>query len=244
MSIPLTTPLGKYFTVKDFIKSDYNTKPNMLGEDGGKYGSAEQQLKSAEDLFENIVDPVYENPAFGFDGTKNPNFYMTSGFRAHQLNNIDLPKAGYKTSPNSQHKYAQAVDMGVVGISTMDVYNFIYDNMFFDQLIWEYPEKGGINKRGGSWVHCSYVSGKNRNKGTLATTIQSYRDVYADQDTTRRGNYLDYIERAALTPYEARKTYQVITLPVIQAPPLTDPNSIISTPYTTEGSQAAFYDEI
>ena len=65
-------------------------------------------------------------------------------------------------SNKSQHCKGQAIDIddtfGVVANS--DMYNYIKNNLDFDQLIWEFGDDDNPN-----WVHVSYVSKEdNRNR--------------------------------------------------------------------------------
>ena len=65
-------------------------------------------------------------------------------------------------SSKSQHCHGQAIDIddtfGVVANS--DMYNYIKNNLDFDQLIWEFGDDDNPN-----WVHVSYVSEEdNRNR--------------------------------------------------------------------------------
>ena len=65
-------------------------------------------------------------------------------------------------SSKSQHCHGQAIDIddtfGVVANS--DMYNYIKNNLDFDQLIWEFGDDDNPN-----WVHVSYVSKEdNRNR--------------------------------------------------------------------------------
>ena len=72
-------------------------------------------------------------------------------------------------SSKSQHCYGQAIDIDDTfhKASNADMYNYIKDNLEFDQLIWEF----GDNKNP-DWVHVSYVSPEeNRNR-----CLKAYRD--------------------------------------------------------------------
>ena len=65
-------------------------------------------------------------------------------------------------SNKSQHCHGQAIDIddtfGVVANS--DMYNYIKNNLDFDQIIWEFGDDDNPN-----WVHVSYVSKEdNRNR--------------------------------------------------------------------------------
>lgn len=72
---------------------------------------------------------------------------ITSGYRSPRLNKIVGGKA------NSQHLKGQAVDFVINGLEPEYIVKFIQGmGIEFDQLINEYD----------SWVHISYVKGKNR----------------------------------------------------------------------------------
>ena len=77
----------------------------------------------------------------------------------------DLNKA-IGGSSKSQHCNGQAMDIDdTFGHATnAQMYNFIKDNLDFDQMIWEFGNDNNPN-----WVHVSYVSPrKNRNRCLLA----------------------------------------------------------------------------
>ena len=72
-------------------------------------------------------------------------------------------------SSKSQHCHGQAMDIddtyGVMSNATM--YNWIKDNLDFDQMIWEFGDDKNPN-----WVHVSYVNpGENRNR-----CLKAYRE--------------------------------------------------------------------
>lgn len=53
----------------------------------------------------------------------------------------------------SQHLFGEAADIKVKGVSDLDVFAFIRDNLEFDQLIYEI--KGNT-----TWIHVSYVANR------------------------------------------------------------------------------------
>ena len=88
---------------------------------------------------------------------------VNSFFRSAELNTAI---GGSKTS---QHCKGQAIDIDdVYGNKTnAEMYNWIKDNLNFDQMIWEF----GIDMNP-NWVHVSYVSEEdNRNK-----CLKAYKD--------------------------------------------------------------------
>jgi len=81
---------------------------------------------------------------------------ISSFFRSAALNRA------VKGSPRSQHCKGQAIDIDADvfnnGITNRDIYQWLVDNVDFDQIIWEYGDDNNP-----AWVHVSYVgNGKNR----------------------------------------------------------------------------------
>jgi hypothetical protein len=77
--------------------------------------------------------------------------YISSGYRSAALNK---KIGGVK---NSQHCTGEAIDIDMDGhsskITNVEIFKYIRDNLFFDQLIWEYG-----NNDTPDWVHVSYSS--------------------------------------------------------------------------------------
>ena len=72
-------------------------------------------------------------------------------------------------SKSSQHCKGQAMDLDITyGLNpNSEMFNFIKDNLDFDQLIWEYG-----NTENPDWIHVSYVSEfDNRNR-----CLRTYRE--------------------------------------------------------------------
>lgn len=70
---------------------------------------------------------------------------VTSGFRCAELNK----KIGGR--PNSLHLMGRAADFVVPQRNLKDVFNWMKDNLPYDQLLYEY------NSSGDRWIHVSYV---------------------------------------------------------------------------------------
>tara|TARA_R100001510_G_scaffold46878_1_gene43951 strand:- start:77 stop:532 length:456 start_codon:yes stop_codon:yes gene_type:complete len=88
---------------------------------------------------------------------------INSFFRCPELNTAI---GGSKTS---QHCKGQAMDIDdTFGKATnAEMYNWIKENLDFDQMIWEFGDNDNPN-----WVHISYVSpDKNRNR-----CLKAYKD--------------------------------------------------------------------
>ena len=90
---------------------------------------------------------------------------VNSFFRSAELNKAI---GGSKTS---QHCKGQAIDIDdVFGHKTnAEMYNWVKENLNFDQMIWEFGTDMNPN-----WVHISYVSEEdNRNR-----CLKAYKDKY------------------------------------------------------------------
>ena len=115
----------------------------------------DEQLDNMELIAEKVFEPLRE-------WVGGP-IKINSFFRCPKLNKA------IGGSSKSQHCYGQAIDIDDTfrKASNADMYNYIKDNLEFDQLIWEF----GDNKNP-DWVHVSYVSPEeNRNR-----CLKAYRD--------------------------------------------------------------------
>ena len=163
-------PIGRHFKLKHLIYSN-TAKNNSINNFPGVDNSPSQTevIENLRSLMEVVIDPIVD---------VYPNLIITSGYRCMELN------SSIGGSNTSQHVFGQAVDIQIPGLTTAEVYNYIYYQVTgWDQLIWEYPERGGS-----SWVHVSYSS-RNRRKTTLASKSSTYHDLYGG---TRRGSSNQY----------------------------------------------------
>jgi hypothetical protein len=97
-------------------------------------------------LAEKVFQPIREH--FGVP------IHISSGYRSAALNKAIGGAA------SSQHCSGEAIDIDMDGtsITNAQIFNYIKDNLEFDQLIWEF----GTDKNP-DWVHVSYEStGKQR----------------------------------------------------------------------------------
>lgn len=125
----------------------------------------EFQLKNMILLAEAIFEPLRE-----FVGRP---IAVTSFFRSKALN------SKLKGSRTSQHMAnngaAMDLDADVYGyITNKDIFDYIKDNLNFDQLIAEYPD----DKGNPSWVHVSYKEKGNRKQVFIAYPIGNGRTKY------------------------------------------------------------------
>jgi len=115
-------------------------------------------LENFKLLAEKVFEPIREH--FGVP------IFISSGYRSKELNKAmggasKIVNGVYV--PTSQHCKGQAIDIDMDGINSevtnKMVFDFINDNLEFDQLIWEMGTD--LNP---DWVHVSYVKKGNRNQ--------------------------------------------------------------------------------
>lgn len=104
-----------------------------------------EHLENLKELALNVFQPIR-------DHFKVP-IHISSGYRSRVLNNA------VNGSAKSQHCLGQAIDIDVDGtsITNKQVFEYIKDNLDFDQLIFEF----GTDKNP-DWVHISYSKDNNR----------------------------------------------------------------------------------
>ena len=105
-----------------------------------------EHIENFKLLAEKVFQPVREHFAVPI--------HISSGYRSAALNKA------IGGASSSQHCSGEAIDIDMDGttITNAQVFNYIKDNLEFDQLIWEF----GTDKNP-DWVHVSYESkGKQR----------------------------------------------------------------------------------
>jgi zinc D-Ala-D-Ala carboxypeptidase len=114
-----------------------------------------EHIENFKKLAENVFEKVRNH--FGKP------IRISSGYRSKELND----KIG--GSATSQHSTGEAIDIDMDGtdITNKQVFDFIKNNLIFDQLIWEFGTKDNPD-----WVHVSYEStGKQRKQVLRATKV-------------------------------------------------------------------------
>jgi zinc D-Ala-D-Ala carboxypeptidase len=105
-----------------------------------------EHIENFKLLAENIFQPIRDH--FGVP------IILSSGYRSKELN------TAVGGALSSQHCTGEAIDIDMDGttVKNAEVFNFIKDNLNFDQLIWEFGTDSNPD-----WVHVSYEStGKQR----------------------------------------------------------------------------------
>jgi D-alanyl-D-alanine dipeptidase len=119
-------------------------------------------LNNLKILAEKIFQPIRSH--FGRP------IFISSGYRSAALN-----KATPGASTTSQHSRGEAIDIDMDGteITNAQIFEFIKENLEFDQLIWEFGSKSNPD-----WVHVSYSSSGKQRKQILIATKVGGKTVY------------------------------------------------------------------
>lgn len=123
----------------------------------------ESHIRNLKLLAENIFQPIRNN-------FRCP-IHISSAYRSIELNRI------VKGSLTSQHCTGEAIDIDMDGtpngVTNKMVFNYIKDNLEFDQLIWEF----GTNDNP-DWVHVSYESTGKQRKQVLKAIRNNGKTQY------------------------------------------------------------------
>jgi len=133
--------ISKHITYKEATKSRTAQKRGIDNTPN------EEQLDSMKRIAEKIFEPLRE----GLGG--NP-IAITSFFRGKTLNSV------IGGSNTSQHVRGEAMDIDadVFGYSSnKEIFNYIRENLTFDQLLWEFGDDNNP-----AWVHVSLKENHNR----------------------------------------------------------------------------------
>ena len=135
-------------TISDHISFKEFTRSSTAKRLGIENKPGAYEVKCARDLAYYVFEPLRK-------WVGGP-IRINSFFRCKELN------AAIGGSKKSQHCYGQAIDIDDThGFKTnAEMFNYIKDNLEFDQMIWEFGDD-----QNPEWVHVSYVGpGKNRKR--------------------------------------------------------------------------------
>ena len=120
------------------------------------------QLQNMQVLAEKIFEPLREH--FGVP------IAINSFFRSTKLNKA------IGGASNSQHTQGRAIDVDdtLGGVSNKQMFDWIRENLDYDQLIWEFG-----NNTNPDWVHISYVSESENRKRVLKASKKNGKTVYS-----------------------------------------------------------------
>lgn len=121
-----------------------------------------EHLDNLKKVAAKIFQPVREHFAIPI--------YVSSGYRCKELNT----RIG--GSATSSHCKGEALDLDMDGrgsISNRQIFDYVKDNLEFDQLIYEFGDDSNP-----AWVHVSYREGNNRNEILKAAKVNG-RTTYS-----------------------------------------------------------------
>ena len=121
-----------------------------------------EHIENFKLIAEKVFEPIREH-------FKVP-ILISSGYRSKELN------AAIGGSATSQHCSGEALDLDMDGTSVTNkqIFDFIKNNLVFDQLIWEFGTKDNPD-----WVHVSYESTGKQRKQILRATKTNGKTVYS-----------------------------------------------------------------
>lgn len=122
-----------------------------------------QQTENLQLLANKVFQPIR-------DHFKTP-IHISSGFRSIALNK------SIGGASSSQHCSGEAMDIDMDGssIKNKQIFDWIKDNLEFDQLIWEFG-----NNNNPDWVHVSYESSGKQRGQILKATKHNGKTVYSN----------------------------------------------------------------
>ena len=150
--IPFEMKLSEYLTLAEVIRSD---SAKRLGIDNMP-GAVE--LESLKAIGINVYDKIRTH-------FRCP-IYVSSGYRSKRLN-----RALNGSATLSQHCKGEALDLdqdgSPHGVTNKEVFDYIKNNLLFDQLIYEFGTDSNPD-----WVHVSYKKAGNRKQVLRAMKLK------------------------------------------------------------------------
>lgn len=149
--------ISKHLSLAEVSRSETAKRKGINNTPSGEH------LENFKKLAENIFEPIREH--FGVP------IHISSGYRSKELN------AAIGGSATSQHCSGEAIDIDMdgsaSGVTNAQVFNFIKDNLNFDQLIWEFGSSANPD-----WVHVSYESTGKQRKQILKAVKSGSKTSY------------------------------------------------------------------
>lgn len=154
--------------ISKYISLDEATKSPTAKRLGIENKPTKDHLENMRRVAINVFDKVREHFSVPIG--------VSSFYRSQELN--DAVPGSSKTS---QHRTGEAIDIDadIYGnVTNLDIFNYIKDNLVFDQLIGEYPDASGK----WSWVHVSLKKSGNRKQ-----VLVKLKDKYIPYDQFKVG---------------------------------------------------------
>ena len=149
--------ISKHLSLAEVSRSETAKRKGINNTPSGEH------LENFKKLAENIFEPIREH--FGVP------IHISSGYRSKELN------AAVGGSSSSQHCQGEAIDIDMDGspngVTNKMVFDYIKDNLNFDQMIWEFG-----NDTNPDWVHVSYESTGKQRKQILRAIRSGGKTIY------------------------------------------------------------------
>lgn len=141
------TQISKHLTLEELCHSETAKKLGIVNV------PTPAQTENLKTLALKVFEPVREH--FGVP------IHISSGYRIINLNQA------LNGSITSQHCRGEAIDIDMKGdkVSNAQIFQWIKDNLKYDQLIWEFGDSKNPN-----WVHVSYCK-ENRQQTLRAVKV-------------------------------------------------------------------------
>jgi hypothetical protein len=148
--------ISKHLSLGEVSRSETAKRRGISNTPSGEH------LENFKKLAENIFEPIREH--FGVP------IHISSGYRSKELN------SAIGGSLSSQHCQGEAIDIDMDGtsITNAQIFNYIKDNLNFDQLIWEFGSASNPD-----WVHVSYESTGKQRKQILKAVKSGGKTSYS-----------------------------------------------------------------
>ncbi len=148
--------LSKNLSLSEVVKSNNAIRKGIDNSPNNDH------LESLEDVAKDIFQPLRDDLGV---------IYVSSGYRSDALNKA------IGGSRKSQHSKGEALDLDNDNkngaASNTEIFNYIKDNLDFDQLIWEF----GTDEKP-DWVHVSYTTKRPNRNQILKAYRQSGKTKY------------------------------------------------------------------
>jgi hypothetical protein len=148
--------LTAHFDLSEFTRSESAKR------EGLDNTPTAEHLENLKTLCEKVLEPI--RLRFG-------SINISSGYRGKMLNHF------IGGSVSSDHCLGRAADIDMddsgTGVTNTEIFNYIKDNLDYDQLIWEFGTKEKPD-----WVHVGY-RGKDNRKQTLRATKVNGKSHYS-----------------------------------------------------------------
>lgn len=147
--------LSKHLSLAEVTRSESAKRNGISNEPTAEH------LENFKKLAEKVFEPIREH--------FNVPIHISSGYRSAALNK----KIGGASS--SQHCSGEAIDIDMDGssVTNKQVFDYIKDNLVFDQMIWEFGTTSNPD-----WVHVSFESTGKQRKQILRAVKQAGKTSY------------------------------------------------------------------